>query len=186
MAVLGLLTGKWLTLALWLFFCFGTNAAYNLEPLRLSSKGPWELPLVVFGFGGVTVLSSLVNDIPWAPKGYWLHMACLVLRTQLWTEFLDYEPDSACNRRTTSTLVGKFWSKALVVGFLTLEAAVTFYYFADTVMRLFSFSGIAAFVLLEVVKGTTDKEKKKAMKMQNALGLSLVFWIWHKGLFASP
>lgn len=44
---------------------------------------------------------------------------------------------------------------------------------------------MVAFVALEVLRGTDDKEKKKAMKAQNALGLSLVFWIWHRGLFAA-
>jgi len=161
------------------------NCAYNVEPLRLSSKGPWELPCVIFGFSGVTALASIVNGLPWAPFGYWAHMTCLVLRTQLWTELLDYEPDLACGRRTTSTLVGKAWSKFLVVVFLALEAFVTWYFFADTLMRVFSFSGILAFVGLEVVRGTDDREKKKAMKAQNALGFSLVFWIWHKGLFAA-
>mmetsp|Transcript_73480 Transcript_73480/g.226862 ORF Transcript_73480/g.226862 Transcript_73480/m.226862 type:complete len:303 (+) Transcript_73480:70-978(+) len=184
-AILALVTGQWLPLTIWIAVCFAVNAAYNVEPLRLSSKGPWELPCVVGGFSGVTVLASIVNGLPWAPLGYWAHMTCLVLRTQLWTEFLDYEPDLACNRRTTSTLVGKFWSKVLVVIFLVLEAFVTWYFFADTLMRTFSFSGILAFVALEVVRGTDDREKKKAMKAQNALGLSLVFWIWHKGIFAA-
>mmetsp|Transcript_40179 Transcript_40179/g.129031 ORF Transcript_40179/g.129031 Transcript_40179/m.129031 type:complete len:318 (+) Transcript_40179:67-1020(+) len=184
-AVLALASGHWLTLALWLVICFSVNAAYNVEPLRLSSKGPWELPCVVFGFSGVTALASIVNDIPWAPLGFWAHMTCLVLRTQLWTELLDYEPDAKCNRRTTSTLVGKTWSKILVVLFLAAEAGVTWYFFPDMLMRIFSISGIVSFVALELIRGTDDREKKKAMKAQNALGLSLVFWIWHKGLFAS-
>jgi len=172
-------------LAIWLVICFTVNAAYNVEPLRLSSKGPWELPCVVLGFSGVTALASLVNGLPPAPFGYWAHMTCLVLRTQLWTEFLDYEPDLACGRRTTSTLVGRTGSKALVVCFLAAEALVTWCFFADALMRIFSFSGIVSFIILEVVRGTDDREKKKAMKAQNALGLSLVFWIWHKGLFAA-
>jgi len=184
-AVLAMLTGKWAALTLWLVICFAVNAAYNVEPLRLSSKGPWELPCVVFGFSGVAALASIVNNLPWAPMGFWAHMTCLVLRTQLWTEFLDYEPDLACNRRTTSTLVGRFWSKALVVFFLCMEALVTWHFFEDSLMRTFSFSGIVSFTALEVVRGTDDREKKKAMKAQNALGLSLVFWIWHKGLFAA-
>jgi len=178
-------TGKWIQLTIWLVICFIVNLAYNVEPLRLSSKGPWELPCVVAGFTGVTTLASVVNDLPWASNGYWAHMTCLVLRTQLWTEFLDYDPDLACGRRTTSTLVGKFWSKCLVVFFLCMEAFVTWYFFADWLMRVFSFSGIVAFVALEVVRGTTDREKKKAMKAQNALGLSLVFWIWYRGIFAA-
>jgi len=184
-AVLAVVSGRWLALAVWLVICFAVNAAYNMEPLRLSSKGPWELPCVVFGFSGVTALASIVNGLPWAKFGYWAHMACLVLRTQLWTEFLDYEPDLACGRRTTSTLVGRFWSKVLVAAFLAMEAIVTWYFFDDTLMRVFSFSGMLAFLALEVIRGTDDREKKKAMKAQNALGLSLVFWIWHKGLFAA-
>mmetsp|Transcript_62161 Transcript_62161/g.189827 ORF Transcript_62161/g.189827 Transcript_62161/m.189827 type:complete len:326 (-) Transcript_62161:58-1035(-) len=183
--VLAAVSGQWLSLSAWLVICFAVNCAYNVEPLRLSSKGPWELPCVVFGFSGVTALASIVNEIPWASMGYWLHMSCLVLRTQLWTEYLDYDPDLSCGRRTTSTLVGKFWSKVLVVTFVTAEAAVTWVYFDDTLMRIFSLSGVVAFVGLEVVRGTNDREKKKAMKAQNALGLSLVFWIWYKGIFAS-
>jgi 1,4-dihydroxy-2-naphthoate octaprenyltransferase len=183
-AVLGLCSGHWGILSLWLIGCFLCNGAYNCEPLRLSSNGPWELPCVAFGFGCVTHLSSIVNDLPGAPPGYWAHMTCLVLRTQLWTEFLDYGPDSACGRRTTSVLLGKAWSKGLVVFCLILEALVTLYFFDDFLMRFFSCSGIVSFVIFEVVRGTTDKEKKKAMKVQNGLGLCLVFWIWHKGLFA--
>jgi len=165
--------------------CVAVNAAYNLEPLRLSSKGPYELPCVVCGFAGVTILASLVNDLPWASTGYWAHMTCLVLRTQLWTELLDYDPDAKCGRRTTSTLVGKRWSKVLVLFFLAAEAGVTWYFFEDMLMRIFSFAGVAAFVGLECIRGTNDREKKKAMKMQNALGLSLVLWVWHKGIFAA-
>lgn len=184
-AILACTSGHWLELALWLVICFAVNCAYNVEPLRLSSKGPWELPCVVFGFSGVATLASIVNNIPWAPLCFWAHMTCLVLRTQLWTEFLDYDPDFACGRRTTSTLVGKFWSRVLVVFLLFAEAAVTWHFFEDWPMRIFSISGVAAFLALEVIRGTNDKEKKKAMKAQNALGLSLVFWIWYKGLFAS-
>mmetsp|Transcript_83247 Transcript_83247/g.193377 ORF Transcript_83247/g.193377 Transcript_83247/m.193377 type:complete len:312 (-) Transcript_83247:148-1083(-) len=183
--ILAMVSGRWLALTTWIIICFMVNGAYNVEPLRLSSKGPWELPCVVFGFSGVTALASIVNGLPWAPFGYWAHMSCLVLRTQLWTEFLDYEPDFACGRRTTSTLVGRFWSKVLVVAFLLMEAFVTWYFFVDTLMRVFSFTGILAFIALEVVRGTDDREKKKAMKAQNALGLSLVFWIWHKGIFSA-
>lgn len=181
--VLAFLSGHWLVLGLWLAICSAVNLAYNMEPFRLSSNGPWELPCVVLGFAGVTALSSIVNDIPWPSTGYWAHMTCLVLRTQVWTEFLDYAPDSACGRRTTSTLLGVTWSKIVVVALLSAEALITCYFFDDVLMRLFSISGIFAFVGLEVVRGTDDREKKKAMKIQNGLGLSLVLWIWHKGVF---
>lgn len=184
-ALLAAVTGRWAALTVWLVICFAVNGAYNLPPLCLSSRGPWELPCVVVGFSGVAPLASIVNQIGWPPLGFVAHMTCLVLRTQLWTEFLDYEPDLACGRRTTSTLVGKAWSKVLVVFFLVAEAAVTFYFFDDVLLMISTCVGVVAFVCLEVVTGTTDQEKKKAMKVQTGVGFSLVFWIWYRGLFAA-
>jgi 4-hydroxybenzoate polyprenyltransferase len=184
-ALLAAVTGRWAALTVWLVICFAVNGAYNLPPLCLSSRGPWELPCVVVGFSGVAPLASIVNQIGWPPLGFVAHMTCLVLRTQLWTEFLDYEPDLACGRRTTSTLVGKAWSKVLVVFFLVAEAAVTFCFFDDVLLMISTCVGVVAFVCLEVVTGTTDQEKKKAMKVQTGVGFSLVFWIWYRGLFAA-
>eukprot|EP00933_Yihiella_yeosuensis_P030816 TRINITY_DN24391_c0_g1_i1.p2 TRINITY_DN24391_c0_g1~~TRINITY_DN24391_c0_g1_i1.p2 ORF type:complete len:113 (-),score=17.09 TRINITY_DN24391_c0_g1_i1:75-413(-) len=112
-------------------------------------------------------------------------MTCLVLRTQLWTEFLDFDPDHACGRRTTSTLIGKFASKAFIIFLLALEAIVTYFFFEDTLMRVFSVLGMVTFIAFEIIRGTSDKEKKAAMKAQNAMGLSLVLWIWYRGLFAA-
>eukprot|EP00434_Breviolum_minutum_P001590 symbB.v1.2.001404.t2/scaffold75.1/size348941/10 len=155
--VLALISGQWFALSLWLPTCFAVNIAYNMEPLRLSSKGPFELPCVVAGFAGVTALGSIVNNIPWAPVGYWVHMSCLVLRTQIWTEFLDYDPDLACGRRTTSTMIGKDLSKAAVVILLALEGLVTWYFFEDFLMRLFSILGMVFFIVLEIIRGTDDR-----------------------------
>ncbi|CAJ1457544.1 unnamed protein product [Effrenium voratum] len=171
--VLAVVSGQWLALSIWLPVCFAVNMAYNLEPLRLSSKGPFELPCVVFGFAGVTALASIVNNLAWAPFGYWAHMSCLVLRTQIWTEFLDYDPDSACGRRTTSTLLGKDLSKALVVALLALEGLVTWYFFEDFLMRLFSISGMVAFVALEIIRGTDDKARLCCTWMDYALDCEL-------------
>jgi len=181
---LALLTGKYVEMVQWLVLCFSVNLAYNIEPFRLSSKGPFELPCVVAGFAGCTWLGIIVNDVPTCSTGYWAHLTCLVLRTQIWTELLDYAPDAACGRRTTSTLVGERASQVLVVLLLLMEVLVTFYFFDDWLMRLFSVLGLVVFIGLELVKGTSDREKKTAMKMQNAVGLSLVLWIWHKAIFA--
>eukprot|EP00746_Dinoflagellata_sp_MGD_P027420 gnl/MRDRNA2_/MRDRNA2_164733_c0_seq1.p1 gnl/MRDRNA2_/MRDRNA2_164733_c0~~gnl/MRDRNA2_/MRDRNA2_164733_c0_seq1.p1 ORF type:complete len:293 (-),score=43.08 gnl/MRDRNA2_/MRDRNA2_164733_c0_seq1:11-889(-) len=183
-ALLALLTGKWWQMTIWCVTCFAVNLAYNVEPLRLSSKGPFELPCVVAGFTGVSVLGSLINDVPWAHPRYWAHMTFLVLRTQLWTELMDYEADAEVNRRTTSTLIGKRPSQVAVVSVLLGEAIFTFLYFDDWPMRILAVSGLVTFVALECVKGTDDDEKKKAMKSQNGVGFLLMGWIWYRGVFA--
>mmetsp|Transcript_5215 Transcript_5215/g.12489 ORF Transcript_5215/g.12489 Transcript_5215/m.12489 type:complete len:312 (-) Transcript_5215:108-1043(-) len=183
--LLAVLSGHYLRLFVWLAVCALMNIMYNVEPMRLSSKGPFELPLVVVGFSGVTILASLINDIPMAPFRYWVHMTCLVLRTQLWTELMDHDEDAKCNRRTTSILLGKPLSKVATLLALSSEAAVTFIFFDDWLMRFFSLSGIAAFGMLEIAGGgADDKDKMKAMKAHFPLGMTLVFWIWYKGLFA--
>ena len=91
----------------WYFLCLAVNLAYNVEPLRVSSNcGPWEVPTVISGYSLVSILSCLINGIPLPPVKYWVHVACLVGRTQLWTEYMDYEPDLACGRKTTICLLG--------------------------------------------------------------------------------
>jgi 4-hydroxybenzoate polyprenyltransferase len=71
---------------LWLILAVGVNLVYNVEPLRLSSNGPFEIPTVIFGQSLVTIFSCMVNDLSLPPLRYWVHLCFLVGRTQLWTE----------------------------------------------------------------------------------------------------
>lgn len=105
------------------------NMAYNLHPLRLSGRGPFELPTVCCGFAIVTIFSCFWNELPFPPMRYWLHMVFLVLRTQLWTEFMDYEEDAKHNRKTTSVLIGRTASQIVVAAVLLGEAIMVLVFF---------------------------------------------------------
>jgi len=109
------------------------NVAYNVRPLRLSGRGPFELPTVVSGFSIVTILSTFWNETPFPPTRYWLHMTFLVLRTQLWTEFMDHDEDASFNRKTTSVLLGRVLSQIVVACVLAGEALMVWTHFDDAV-----------------------------------------------------
>jgi len=91
----------------WWLAGVSVNLIYNLEPFRTSSKGPLEIPTVIAGQALVSVFSSMVNDLPWANFRYWVHLVLIVTRTQLWTEYMDYDADNAKNRKTTVCLFEK-------------------------------------------------------------------------------
>ena len=160
------------------------NVAYNIPPLRLSGRGPFELPTVVAGFSIVTILSTFWNELPWPPTRYWLHMTFLVLRTQLWTEFMDHDEDAGFNRKTTSVLLGRALSQIAVAAVLAGEALMVWVNFDDAVLRGFSVMGLVMFILTEVLNVLpADKDKKIAVHSQNLVGLLLMVWIWNQGLF---
>jgi len=185
------------TLAIVIFsISYLANILYNVEPIRLSGRPPFEFPNVIMGFYSVTLISCVVNHVPFPPLKYWVHCCFLVSRTQLWTEVMDVIEDKESGRRTTAVVLGKkmtLWVIALV---LSLEAVVTFYFFEDMVLRGFSVIGIILFILLEVMKEEKDKKKqtaserakdnsKKAMVMisQNGVGFLLMTHIWYHGCF---
>lgn len=91
----------------WWLAGVAVNLVYNLEPFRTSSKGPLEIPTVIAGQALVSVFSSMVNGLPWANFRYWVHLCLIVTRTQLWTEFMDYDADNAKDRKTTVCLFEK-------------------------------------------------------------------------------
>lgn len=128
------------------------NVAYNFEPLRLSSKCPFEFPCVIGGFYCVALFSCYFNSVPVAPLRFWVHTACIITRTQLWTEYMDVDEDAEKHRRTTAVVLGK--TLALVASGLAIvaEFIIAFTMFQDAVIQIFSCVSFVMFLAMEVVK----------------------------------
>ncbi len=164
------------------------NLVYNIEPFRTSSKGPLEIPTVIAGQALVSVFSSMVNNLPWANFRYWVHLVLIVTRTQLWTEYMDYDADNAKARKTTVCLFSKAKAQALVLSTLVVEFAVVAALFSeDAVLQTFSAFGVVMYALVEYSPEAwglrTVKTQKKVMIGQSAGGLLLIGHIWLAGLF---
>lgn len=63
------LTGDWIWYTMWLVSALSVNVAYNMRPLILSRRGPWELPCMAIGNFLVPLLSCKLNNLPLPPLG---------------------------------------------------------------------------------------------------------------------
>jgi hypothetical protein len=195
---------------LWTASAVGVNLVYNVEPFRLSSHGPYEIPTVVFGQSLVTILSCMVNNLALPPLRYWVHLTFLILRTQLWTEYMDYDSDLACRRRTTVCLFKRKYPpkweflKGSTVSFSTkimaclqnaasivffsmlAEAVAVIYFFSDFGLQFFSCFGVVMFILIECFGVMESLESQKlVMMVQTFGGLMLIGHIWVNKLFVA-
>ena len=145
----------------------------------------------------ITIFSCLVNSVSVPPARYWAHLCFLILRTQLWTEFMDYDADRACARRTTVCLFSRKFPYLSTAGHLHLTSAATVVFlsmlaeavgvvclFEDFGLRFFSVFGVVMFVAIEYTGSMRTVESQKlVMKMQTFGGLLLIGHIWSRKLF---
>jgi len=78
-----------------------SNVLYNFEPFRWSGKPPLDPVCSVVGYLLVAYLSAIVNDVPLACLEFYIYAGLLLLRTQYWFEFFDFEEDWQKQRPTT-------------------------------------------------------------------------------------
>ena len=136
---------------------------------------------------------------------YWIHLCFLIVRSQLWTEYMDYESDRKAGKRTTLTSLSlKSLARDLVTTILCGELLWTYRRYTqqphlwDTLLT-FSVFGLLLFVVLEyrsnsnnsVGTATSISTEKIRVKpdlrvlaaMQNAGGLYLLYDCFKKGVF---
>jgi 1,4-dihydroxy-2-naphthoate octaprenyltransferase len=126
--------------------------------------------------GSDTVDSNLVFG---CSSRYWIHLGFLVLRTQLWTEYMDYESDKKRNRKTTmAKMPSKEWAGCLVLSVLLLEVAWNWHQLRekDEWRNLFAFSilGVVSFVGMEYAGGPRPSSLVWLALIQGAGGLWLI------------
>lgn len=185
------------------------NVAYNFEVLgHCSENGPFEMPVVYFGFSLVSVLSYWLNGDAesnvWGYQpassdstmklfgcntGYWIHLWFLICRTQLWTEWMDWESDRAHKRGTTlAKLPSKNTARLVVFTVLIAEAAWNWRQYAVMeewqTLFLFSLLGVASFIGMEFAPPKSGSFIWVAL-VQSMGGLWLIQDCWHKQVFVS-
>eukprot|EP00397_Hematodinium_sp_SG-2012_P015899 GEMP01016201.1.p1 GENE.GEMP01016201.1~~GEMP01016201.1.p1 ORF type:complete len:310 (+),score=46.41 GEMP01016201.1:391-1320(+) len=164
------------------------NILYNFEPFRFSSKSPFEFFCVISGFSCASLLSCALNDIPAPPAKYWIHLALLVLHSQLWTEFMDIEEDGAKQRRTTAVVLGRKLTKCALGAMLTAESVVVYQLFDDVPLFVFSIITFVMFVVFallpDLMQSDSDFSAKSngivrssESKAQTALWLNILLHV---------
>mmetsp|Transcript_30216 Transcript_30216/g.46341 ORF Transcript_30216/g.46341 Transcript_30216/m.46341 type:complete len:407 (+) Transcript_30216:130-1350(+) len=212
--------GPFETLVVYVGYSIVTSFSYwvNTPSFR---QGPNGQPLIhwVLGFEGThpTNLMGGGSSTSFRLFGcnhlYWTHLAFLVLRTQLWMEYMDYESDSKCSRGTTLVRMAKTKQAArwIVASVLWAEVMWTFsIWLMDpdwNIAMAFSCMGAVLFEYVErhdkgltttppstklstshknkTGKSTTAFPMSLAMLVagQNLGGLALLYDVWCKGIF---
>lgn len=199
----GLETNQLLYHMLWFVTALAVNYVYNFH------SSLWNMMLVFVGYGSVTILSfwrhggtgfglEKAADGRWYLAGcnqeYWMHLSLLLVRSQLWTELLDYESDRASKKRTTlSRLPTKDLALRLVLGVLLLEVL-----WCLTMCRIhgsqwsmllaFAVMGVMVFTCLEYLLPRTKTspvvvDLTYLAILQNAGGIQLLYDCWSRGIF---
>jgi len=190
----------------WYLFNLFVNYIYNFHQFR------WKIFLVLCGYASITVFSfwrhagahgssfmglkQQTNDGRWYMAGcnqeYWIHLTFLLVRSQLWTEILDYESDRQNKKWTTlSRLPSKLMAQTLVLSVLLIETIWCWmhysYYGKSNWSTIFGFSviGCFLFVCLEYITWVKDTTPNLAWLAvtQNIGGIYLLVDCWQKGVF---
>lgn len=196
----------------WYALVLVVNVAYNFKVLgHLSQNGPFEIPVVYFGFSLVTVLSYWLNTAQdtevwgYQPSStetmstmklfgcnsrYWIHLAFLVCRTQLWTEYMDYESDVLHKRGTTlARMPCKHVARLVVLFTLIVEAAWNWRQYQQVqewqTLFLFSVLGVASFVVMEFLVPPKSSSFVWIALVQSMGGLWLIYDSNQKQVFVS-
>ena len=165
--------------------------------------------LVFVGYGSVTLLSYWRHggtgfglersaDGRWylgrCNQEYWMHLALLLVRSQLWTELLDYEADREANKWTTlSRLSTKDLARRLVLGVLLLEVLWCLAQCRRdgsqwSILLVFAIMGVVSFTCLEFVlprakNSSVVVDLTYLAILQNAGGIQLLYDCWSRGTF---
>ena len=185
----------------WYMLGIVINVAYNFEVLgHWSGHGPWEIPLVYAGFSLVTVLSYWINGHSGGYRSgqllfgcnarYWTHLGFLVVRTQLWTELMDYNLDRTRKRKTTlAKLSSRSLARSTVLGVLLVEVAWNWRQYQQVPewknLLVFSVLGAISFVGMEYAGKPRPVSLITLAIVQSLGAVWLIQDTWNKRLFVS-
>lgn len=201
----GVTSAQLLQYTAWFAVAVLVNYLYNFYSFS------WNLLLVFVGYGSVTFLSywrhsnadagsfGIVqnDDGRWYMAGcnqeFWMHLALLLVRSQLWTELLDYESDRGAEKWTTlSRLHTKALAQKVVLGVLVTEAIWCYRQYQHdgddwSTLLAFSCMGVMLFLTLEFVlpqsKAALTVDLVWLAMMQNVGGVYLLYDCWRRGIF---
>ncbi|KAF4703116.1 hypothetical protein FOZ63_025817 [Perkinsus olseni] len=178
MVILVAATGHMSSL-IWVLGFFLCNITYNLPPMAVARKGPWEFPCMLLGISCITMFSCDVNNVPTPSIGGWMFHWLAMARGQLFGEILDIEDDAQVGKNTTAVKIGGMRSQqlmfaltvclALVSYILVGSVVLTVYYVVDMVLSVFSRKGVVV---------VPEKYTLLIFKARSALGVSYMFFAW--------
>ena len=157
---------------------------YNAPRLAWKGRPPFDV-LIQASYLLVFVLSSWLNNAPQLPWQTFVFGALFAMHSHVFGEVMDIEPDRLSGRTTTATLIGRVPAKFLIAGFLSIETALVYFYFHDSIIAGFLVIGMIWFVLDAAVLWKSRAYSPTEMRLflwgWNIAALLGIFWNWSQG-----
>jgi len=159
------------SILMWWAAVIAVNWAYNFGP-RLSARFVLLDLLCPCGYILVVPLACWLNALPYPPARSWAHATLLVVRTQLWIQTFDLEPDRAAGRRTTAVRLGLRGSQLALAVLLVAENIFVDTHFAHSwplrSFSLLSLMMLAISTLPAVLHGDASDAKSDSVETARA------------------
>ncbi len=163
---------------------FLINWLYNLPQNGLRSKPPWEL-LCQVGYLLIVPLSVILNETEALPWQTYLYLFLFSMQSHLMGEVMDFIPDRAAGRETTTTKLGLRRSKLLIILIMVGEIIILFQTFKEYI-----FGGVLALGLLWLIldlfviyrtRPYTVFQMKLFAFASNLIALVTIAYVWYSG-----
>ena len=179
--------GGWKVLFVFAGF-FIINWLYNLPKNGLRSKPPLEL-LCQIGYLLIVPLSVILNDTALLPWQTYAYLFLFSMQSHLMGEVMDFIPDKAANRKTTTTILGLKKAKLLIMTVMLAEILVLVFVFNEVI-----FGSVLIFGLLWLMADLffifkTNSYTVFQMKLfafgSNVIAMGTIIYVWYSGCLTS-
>ncbi len=176
-----------LEMALVLIGVLAVNAAYNHPRWGLRGRPPFELvnELGVLLLVHLSVLLNGVSQLPWQT---YLYLYAFTVHAHLVGEVMDLEPDRKGGRRTTALVLGRRWTKIVIVALVAFECALLVFVFGDFVLAAILAAGLvwllADLLVLFKDREYTVAEMRLSGMAMNLAGYGTIMWALYAGTFS--
>lgn len=173
-----------LKMFLLLLFMVVVNILYNFRPFRIKERPPFEI-LIQVGYVVTVFFSTELNNLETLPWQTLVYLSLFAFQAHIAGEIMDIEPDLASGKRTTATLIGRKYSKLLMLLILVCESVLVWYWFQYIVLA--SFLGLfSAFMVLDIFvifkgRAYTLPEMKLFGYLINLSALLSMLWVLYSG-----
>ncbi|EER06992.1 hypothetical protein Pmar_PMAR000220 [Perkinsus marinus ATCC 50983] len=179
------MTTEWLSPAMWVFGFSLCNIVYNIPPVSLARKGPWEVPCVLLGVSCITMFSCEINNIPLPSIGGWLFHWLAMARGQLHGEMIDIDDDAKCGKNTTVVKLGLLKAQWLMWTLTVCAALVSYSLLGSVVLSIYYIIDLALSVYchLRGAASSIEKHTMTIFKVQSVLGIIYLSYAWSSQVF---
>ena len=160
---------------------------YNRKQKGWRNVAGWDV-IAQAGYLSTVVLSCELNDAPFPAATIWLYLLLFCAQSHLIGEVMDIEPDKEAGRQTTAVVLGRTYSKWLIITIVLCEVLLLALVFEDLLFAG-SLGLFLLWLLLDVLVLFPNKNYNRWQFTLFGIGANIaaagsMAYVLHSGIFA--